>query len=68
MSCGWPLVLDTSGTYQSMKLLLAWIPEFVLLFLYSIHLQDATLSLQFVLEAKRQHEIHGKFIRRYQGI
>ena len=27
------LAFDTSGTYQFMKLLLAWIPEFVLLFL-----------------------------------
>ena len=27
------LAFDTSGVYPSMKLLLAWIPEFVLLFL-----------------------------------
>ena len=54
------LAFDTSGLYQSMKLLLTWIPEVVLLFLFSIHLQDVTLSLHFVVEAKRQHGICGK--------
>ena len=32
-------------------------------FLYSMHLQDVTLSLHFVIEAKRQHGIHRKFPR-----
>ena len=62
------LAFDKSGIYQYMKLLLEWIPEFVLLFLYSKHLRDVTLSLHFVVEAKRQHGIHGKFILSYLGI
>ena len=50
--------------YISMKLLLTWMLEFVLLSQCFMYLQDAILSQHFVAEARRQLEIHRKFIRK----
>ena len=56
------------GIYLSMKLLLTWISEFVLLSQCFMHLQDVILSQHFVAEARRQFGIHGSLCWSHQGI